>query len=164
MHSETRRGFDHGVFVPLKVLYPAADIPVVQASLNARLRPDEHWQLGAALAPLRDQGVLILGSGFVTHNMRTIGAPGPSSGLRAFADWTAATVTQTDAAQRKEALLHWTAAPGAREAHPREEHWLPLLVCAAAAGDDAGAAAWRSWTGGFALDHYIFGGKAGRNY
>ena len=133
------RGFDHGAFVPLKLTWPEADMPTVQLSLKAGLDPAEHLALGRALAPLRDEGVLILGSGMSFHNMRAFRLPRPQvqamSGT--FDAWLNETVA-LDPAERDRRLTAWATAPGARLAHPREEHLLPLMVIAGAAGADRG--------------------------
>lgn len=134
---EHERGLDHGVFIPFKLIYPLADLPVVEMSLRADLDPAFHLRVGRALAPLRAQGVLIAGSGMSYHNNRALlgGAdPGPDSA--AFDDWLQAACT-APRAQRDVELAQWSQAPAAHAAHPREEHLLPLMV-AAGAGDDAG--------------------------
>ena len=133
------RGFDHGVFVPLLLMYPDADIPVLQLSLKHNLDAAAHLAIGKALAPLRGEGVLIVGSGFSFHNMAGFfGAPQPRLHAESvlFDSWLNDTVR--DPARREELLADWTAAPGARSCHPREEHLLPLMVAAGAAGSDRG--------------------------
>jgi aromatic ring-opening dioxygenase catalytic subunit (LigB family) len=128
---DAARGFDHGVFVPLKVAFPEAEVPVVQMSLHASLDPAMHLAAGRALAPLRDEGVLILGSGMSFHNLRAMGDPratGPSS---EFDRWLAGAAAATPE-ERAERLSHWTSAPWARLCHPREEHLIPLMVAAGA--------------------------------
>jgi aromatic ring-opening dioxygenase catalytic subunit (LigB family) len=126
------RGFDHGVFVPMKVAFPDADIPVVQMSLHASLDPALHVAAGRALAPLREEGVLVLGSGMSFHNLRAYGDPRAEMPSKAFDEWLGhAAALPLDA--RTEALAHWSEAPFARFAHPREEHLLPLMVAAGAA-------------------------------
>ena len=139
------RGFDHGVFVPLKVAFPKADVPIVQVSLLASMDPAEHIRLGQALAPLRDEGVLIVGSGMSYHNMRTLmshmlGSNGraPNVGSRRFDDWLEQLLTRMTPNERVAELTYWDAAPAARDAHPREEHLLPLHVAVGAAGNDPG--------------------------
>ena len=139
------RGFDHGVFIPLKVAFPKADVPIVQVSLLASMDPAEHIRLGHALAPLRDEGVLIIGSGMSYHNMRTLmshmrGSNGraPDGGSQRFDDWLEQVLTRTRPDERLAGLTHWDAAPAARDAHPREEHLLPLHVAVGAAGKDPG--------------------------
>lgn len=130
------RGFDHGVFIPFKLIYPAAEIPIVQLSLKTGLDPAEHLAAGAALAPLRDEGVLIVGSGMSYHNMRGAGR-GPGSAGEQFDRWLTRAV-EADGDARQARLAAWAEAPGARIAHPREEHLLPLMVAAGAAGADRG--------------------------
>jgi len=141
--TDARRGFDHGVFVPLKVAFPNAGIPTVQLSLRGDLDPEAHLKGGQALAPLRDEGVLIIGSGNTYHNMAVMmrsmhgGAGGAIAGLD-FDRWLSEAVTHPDPAQRNAMLANWAQAPGAREANPREEHLIPLHVVAGAAGEDRG--------------------------
>jgi aromatic ring-opening dioxygenase catalytic subunit (LigB family) len=141
--ADSTRGFDHGVFVPLKVAFPAADIPTVQLSLRADLDPQAHLDVGRALAPLRDEGVLIIGSGNTYHNMNVMMrsmhgvAPGTVAGTD-FDRWLSEAVTLDDPARRNAMLANWMQAPGARDANPREEHLIPLHVVAGAAGTDRG--------------------------
>jgi aromatic ring-opening dioxygenase catalytic subunit (LigB family) len=135
--ADGKRGFDHGVFIPLKVAYPEARIPTVQLSLRAGLDPIEHLAIGRALAPLRDEGVLIVGSGMSYHNMRGFMAPGAREVSARFDEWLATAVAAAPA-ERDAALAQWTQAPMARQSHPREEHLLPLMVVAGAAGADRG--------------------------
>jgi len=130
------RGFDHGAFSPLAVIYPQADVPVFQLSLRRGLDPAEHLALGRALAPLRREGVAIIGSGLSYHNLRAFGQAGGQAS-RAFDGWLQQSLIGTDAQTRDAALLAWAEAPAARMAHPREEHLLPLMVAAGAAGEDA---------------------------
>jgi aromatic ring-opening dioxygenase catalytic subunit (LigB family) len=154
--TETKRGFDHGVFIPLKVAYPDAKIPTVQLSLRADLDPAAHLAIGRALAPLRDEGVLIVGSGLSYHNMGAFksGGGGPSS--KAFDEWLASTVMK-DAKTRDVELAAWAKAPAARASHPREEHLLPLMVTAGAAGEDPGAAVFRDVIMGMTVSAVRFG-------
>ena len=137
--SDASRGFDHGVFVPLGRAFPDADIPTIQLSLKAGLDPQFHLEMGRALAPLRDEGVLILGSGMSYHNMRGFrdGSGRALKDSEQFNTWLKDAVTSSPAA-RNAALARWDHAPGARAAHPREEHLIPLLVVAGAAGDTIG--------------------------
>ena len=134
--QDAERGFDHGAFVPLHLIYPQADVPVVQLSLRANLNAAEHLAAGRALASLRSEGVLILGSGASYHNMRTFGPAGHAPS-QLFDDWLARTLMETPAAERSQRLSDWQTAPAARIAHPREEHLLPLMVAVGAAQDDA---------------------------
>ncbi|UPQ84689.1 dioxygenase [Pseudomonas knackmussii] len=135
--ADQARGFDHGTFIPLKLMFPDADVPVVQLSLRHDLDPKAHLNIGHAIAPLRDEGVLIVGSGMSFHNMRGYGDPrfGPVS--EAFDAWLTEAV-ESAPEQRDTALVHWEQAPSARLCHPpqSEEHLLPLLV-AAGAGDQS---------------------------
>ncbi|KAG8461634.1 hypothetical protein KFE25_001252 [Diacronema lutheri] len=141
--QDVRRGYDHGVFIPLLFMFPRADVPVLQLSLLASLDAREHLRLGRAIAPLRAQGVLIVGSGMHSfHNMRGFrGAHGsdPIDASRDFDAWIVTAVTAVSPAERERLLGSWEAlAPRARDVHPREEHLLPLLVCAGAAGESVG--------------------------
>jgi aromatic ring-opening dioxygenase catalytic subunit (LigB family) len=134
--ADEQRGFDHGVFVPLKLIEPEAGIPIVQLSLVRGLDPAQHLAIGRALAPLRDEGVLIVGSGMSYHNTRAMMGAAPIDG-EPFDNWLNETVA-ADADTRAARLSAWERAPGARAAHPREEHLLPLMVVAGAAGADPG--------------------------
>ena len=133
------RGFDHGMFIPLKLIFPDASIPVVQLSLHNSLDPARHLEAGRALQALRDQDVLIIGSGMSFHNMRAYGNPqyGPVSD--AFDDWLTHAV-ESEPQERDRLLANWEQAPGARHCHPPrvEEHLIPLMTVAGAAGKDAG--------------------------
>lgn len=149
------RGFDHGVFVPLKLIYPQADIPVVQLSLRTGLNPAEHLAVGAALAPLRDQGVLIIGSGYSYHNMRGYGGAGQRPSIE-FDRWLNEALT-ADPETRKQRLRDWERAPSARAAHPREEHLLPLMITAGAAGQDIGTRLFGELVFGVATSGFRFG-------
>lgn len=135
--TDAQRGFDHGTFIPLKLTYPDANVPTVQLSLKTGLDPEEHLKMGRALQPLRDEGVLILGSGMTYHNMRGFGRPGAGADSRAFDEWLRQTV-EAGPDERERRLISWTTAPAARQTHPREEHLLPLMVIAGAAGSDPG--------------------------
>lgn len=134
--EDSSRGFDHGTFVPLSLTYPNPTIPTLQLSLKKGLDPSEHLRIGQALAPLRDEGIFIVGSGMSYHNMSGFFGRVPSSGedSRVFHDWLKSTVL-SDAQAREEALASWSKAPSARACHPREEHLLPLMVVAGAAGE-----------------------------
>jgi len=138
--EDASRGYDHGVFVPLKVAFPEADIPTVQLSLRADLGAQAHLDAGRALAPLRDEGVLIIGSGNTYHNMRAMmrGGRGGTPNGAEFDRWLTEAVTQPDPDARNALLADWARAPGARDANPREEHLIPLHVAAGAAGPDRG--------------------------
>lgn len=137
--ADPDRGYDHGVFIPLKLVFPDADIPVLPLSLRADLDPAAHLAAGRALAPLRDEGVLIVGSGMSFHNMRGYGDPRYAPVSDAFDGWLTAAVEATPD-QRNQALTDWEQAPGARHCHPprAEEHLIPLMVAAGAAWDGQG--------------------------
>ena len=130
---DAERGFDHGVFVPLKVAFPDAEVPVVQMSLHASLDPALHLAAGEALAPLREEGVIVLGSGMSFHNLRAMGDPRVAEPSRAFDRWLGEAAAST-AEERAARLARWEQAPWARLCHPREEHLLPLMVAAGASG------------------------------
>jgi aromatic ring-opening dioxygenase catalytic subunit (LigB family) len=140
--EDPNRGYDHGTFVPLAVAWPGAEVPTVQLSLVRGLDPETHLRMGRALAPLRDEGVLIVGSGMSYHNMRGFGRPEAAAASDAFDAWIGET-TSSPRAVREERLRRWSEAPAARACHPREEHLLPLMVIAGAAGDDVGAVPFR---------------------
>jgi aromatic ring-opening dioxygenase catalytic subunit (LigB family) len=140
--EDPERGFDHGTFIPLKVTYPNAGVPTVQLSLVGGLDPQTHLRLGQALAPLRDEGVFIIGSGMTYHNLREMFDPARAVPVaEAFDAWLRDAATRP-AEERDAALADWALAPMARRAHPREEHLIPLLVVAGAAGGDALRRAW----------------------
>jgi aromatic ring-opening dioxygenase catalytic subunit (LigB family) len=146
--EDSQRGFDHGAFTPLKQSYPDAKVPAIQLSLKSGLNASEHLAIGRAIAPLRDAGIFIVGSGDTFHNMRefrTSNSVEKFNKMRLFDEWLTGVVTG-DPLLREEQLATWTAAPFARFCHPREEHLLPLMVIAGAAGDDPGVV---TWTGTF---------------
>lgn len=155
--EDRHRGFDHGTFVPLKLVYPAADIPTVQLSLQRGLDPAKHLAIGRALAPLRDEGVFIVGSGMSYHNMDGFGDPDARPVSESFDAWLRDT-TQRAPSDRDARLLAWSSAPAARRAHPREEHLMPLMVVAGAAGDDVGRASFNGKMMGVRLSAHEFGG------
>ena len=134
--TDSQRDFDHGVFIPGKLMFPQATIPTLQISLRKGLLPAAHIALGHALAPLRNQGVLFVGSGMSYHNMRRFrfGDNNPIVGSDLFNTWLTKAVCRNAGAERDNLLMEWENAPGARAAHPREEHLLPLMVIAGAAG------------------------------
>jgi 4,5-DOPA dioxygenase extradiol len=130
---DTARGFDHGLFIPLKLMYPKADIPSLQLSLLRGLNPAAHIALGKALRGLMNENILVIGSGFSFHNMggfswEGVGAPDPAND--AFQDWLVDVCGGTlTPSEREKRLIEWEKAPSARYCHPREEHLLPLHVC-----------------------------------
>lgn len=132
--TDAERPLDHGVFIPLMKMFPEADIPVIPISLRQDLDPAAHLEIGRAIAPLRDDGVLIIGSGLSYHNLGALGSGGPATEASVpFHAWLDATLTGDDIDGQ---LQRWTRAPLAREVHPRAEHLLPLMVVAGTRGDD----------------------------
>lgn len=137
--ADSTRGFDHGLFVPLKIMYPEADIPCVQLSLIRGLDPAVHIALGRALQELADRSLLLIGSGFSFHNMKAFFEPETEksrSANRAFERWLVSTCSDKGISEdeRTERFVAWESAPAARYCHPREEHLLPLHVCYGFAG------------------------------
>lgn len=133
-HMDNHRGFDHGLFVPLKVMYPDADIPCLQISLLNSLDAQAHIELGQALSSLNQRNILILGSGLSFHNLKALFSYKPGEldeQNEAFEDWLVETCTDAGIStqQRSQRLVNWAKAPFARYCHPREEHLLPLQVC-----------------------------------
>jgi aromatic ring-opening dioxygenase catalytic subunit (LigB family) len=150
------RGFDHGVFIPLKVVYPDADVPIVQLSLKKGLDPRVHLEVGRALHPLREQGILIVGSGMSYHNLRGFGDQF-SEAADEFDEWLTNAVCAPNSALRNQELQQWQKASHARLAHPREEHLLPLMVAAGAAGEDIGRKIFSDRVMGVTVSAYQFG-------
>lgn len=157
--EEAERGLDHGVFVPLLLIYPQADIPVVQLSLRQDLDPAAHLAIGRALAPLRDEGVLIVGSGMSFHNLRYFASTAPRvvEAAQRFDDWLTGAVEEPDQEQRSRALKSWLASPEAQFCHPRAEHLAPLFVVAGAAGGDRGRRTYSDFIIGKAVSGFQFG-------
>jgi aromatic ring-opening dioxygenase catalytic subunit (LigB family) len=155
--EDPQRGFDHGAFVPLVLMYPEADVPVVLLSLRSNYDAREHLRVGEALQALRDEGVLIIGSGLTYHNMRGFGRPDAMPVSERFEQYLYEAVSQPDAARRADMLVHWEQAPAARLAHPHEDHLLPLMVVTGAAGADAGARLFVDHVFGVAMVSYRFG-------
>ncbi|HTQ36281.1 MAG TPA: class III extradiol ring-cleavage dioxygenase [Steroidobacteraceae bacterium] len=156
-HEDAARGFDHGTFSMMQPVYPDADMPVVQLSLKSNLYPAEHFEAGRALAPLREEGVLIIGSGQSYHNLR-LWSPAGAAPAAAFDAWLRGALLGTTPEQRRAALLAWQQAPAARLAHPREDHLIPLMVAAGAAGDDPATAIYgEQFMGSLAVSSFRFG-------
>ncbi|PNG27430.1 DODA-type extradiol aromatic ring-opening family dioxygenase [Methylocella silvestris] len=156
--EDKERGFDHGVFIPLLLLYPQADIPVVQLSLVEGMDPKTHIAIGEALAPLRDEGVLIIGSGMSFHNLQNFYGADPrllkiAEKFDAFLDETVG----LDPAARAQALAGWENAAGARISQPHEDHLIPLMVAAGAAGADKGVRDYSDHVFGAPISGYRFG-------
>ena len=153
---ETARGLDHGVFIPLKLIFPQADLPVVQISLDTKLSAGQHLRLGKSLAPLRSENVLIIGSGMSYHNMRGFSPDSKSPSLQstAFDNWLNKTVSNP--LERDLLLSNWQAAPEGRHCHPREEHLLPLHVVVGAAGADGCVSHYSGAIMGTAQSGFVF--------
>lgn len=157
--TEAERGFDHGIFIPFLLIYPQADLPIVQLSLQQDLDPEAHLALGRALAPLRERGVLIVGSGLSYHNLREImaGRAAANTESERFDAWLTETVADSDPERRNQRLAAWHQAPSARACHPSDEHLVPLLVAAGAAGRDPGRQVYSDRILGKAYSGFQFG-------
>ena len=151
---DPKRGFDHGTFAPAYIMYPDASVPIYQVSLQHGYDPQAHFALGRALAPLRDEGVLIVGSGLSYHNLRLFG-PGAKVPSAAFDDWLADTMAKPGSA-RTEALLNWESAPYARTCHAQEDHFVPLFAALGAAEDEPATMVYH--------DTNVFGGVTASSY
>lgn len=154
--EDAERGLDHGVFVPFMLVLPDADVPIVEISLRSDLDPEVHLRAGAALAPLRDEGVMIVGTGMSFHNMRAFGPAAAEPSAR-FDHWLTDAATAETASARSAALIDWESAPAARASHPREEHLLPLMVAAGAAGEDRGVKVFQDQVLGATVSGFRFG-------
>jgi aromatic ring-opening dioxygenase catalytic subunit (LigB family) len=156
---DPQRGFDHGTFTLMHTMYPDAEMPLVQLSLKADYDPAEHMKVGELIAPLRDEGVLIVGSGFSFHDTRAMRSGAGAEASAAFDGWLNDTLVNSLPDERRLRLLHWSAAPAARAAHPREDHLIPLMVAVGAAGDDAGARVYHQsdFMGAITASSYRFG-------
>jgi aromatic ring-opening dioxygenase catalytic subunit (LigB family) len=154
---DTQRGFDHGTFVPMVAIYPDAQVPLVQLSMKRGYDPEEHLALGRALAPLRREGVLIIGSGLSYHNLRAFGPAGKAAS-QAFDAWLQETMAATPA-QRTSRLIDWASAPAARQAHPREDHLMPLLVAVGAAESEPSSCVYHEagFFGGITVSSFMLG-------
>ncbi|MFT4180400.1 MAG: class III extradiol ring-cleavage dioxygenase [Rhizobium sp.] len=153
------RGYDHGTFSIMKPLYPEEDIPLVQLSLDIGYDPALHLEVGRALAPLRDEGVLIIGSGLSYHNLREMRNASSHEPSRQFDAWLQQTLVHASPYERAERLLEWEQAPSARAAHPREDHLIPLMVVVGAARDEPGAVTYHQtdFAGGLTASSFRFG-------
>lgn len=139
-HLDLLRGFDHGTYSLLAIMYPEADTPVIQVSIRADYDPKAHLKLGRALAPLRSEGVLIIGSGMSNHNLdRSWGSNRRTAEQSVqFDAWLKETLVDSAPLQRSERLIEWEHAPFARFAHPQEDHLMPLLVAVGSAEEEPG--------------------------
>ncbi len=149
------RGLDHGAWSPLLYMYPKADVPVVQVAVQTELGPRHHLDLGRALAPLSREGVLIIGSGHMTHNLRDRSDGPPAAYAREFQDWVKQRI---DSHALDELSDYRRLSPGGVRAHPTDEHFLPLYVALGAAGPDYGAERLYDGIemGALAMDAYLF--------
>ncbi|MDQ0454050.1 DODA-type extradiol aromatic ring-opening family dioxygenase [Rhizobium paknamense] len=158
--ENAQRGFDHGVFIPLMLIYPEADVPITMISLKNTLDAESHFKIGEALAPLRDEDVLILASGMSYHNMREFRRALPehvSEAVR-FDDWLTEAVELSDPQARAERLATWAENPDARACHvPDHDHLVPLFVAAGAGGTDAAKRVFRGSFMGKPYSGYRFG-------
>ena len=148
------RGFDHGVFIPMKVSFPDADVPIVEMSIDASYDPALHLRAGEALAALREEGVLIIGSGMSFHNLRAFRDPRAEGPSRLFDQWLTSAALAAPA-ERADLLTRWEEAPYARGCHPREDHLVPLMVAAGASGT-AGRQDYGELVMGTAISGYSF--------
>lgn len=153
------RGFDHGTFSIMKPLYPAEDMPIVQLSLDIGLDPAFHLAVGRALAPLRDERVLIVGSGLSYHNLRAARDTSGREPSERFDDWLQQTLVHEPPAARSRRLVEWEKALFARAAHPREDHLIPLMVAVGAAEGEPGAVTYHETglMGGVTASSFRFG-------
>ena len=152
------QGYDHGTFTPLVIMYPEANVPVVQLSLKLGYDPAEHIAVGRAIAKLREQNVLIVGSGLSYHNMRAMGPPGEQAS-KTFDQWLQQTLLDSMGATRSQKLVDWSTAPAARQAHPHEDHLIPLMVAVGAAESEQGALVYHEdgLFGGITASSFRFG-------
>ncbi len=157
VRMDGKRGFDHGVFIPLKVIFPDANIPIVQISLKRNLSPRDHLKLGQVLGSLREEGVLVIGSGMSYHNLRELFSGRNVDHSKEFDDWLTDTLEVTDPESREKKLLDWENAPSARRAHPREEHFIPVFTILGAAGKDKGKRVFSDRVMGAITSAYQFG-------
>jgi aromatic ring-opening dioxygenase catalytic subunit (LigB family) len=153
------RGFDHGTFSLMQTMYPESDMPLLQLSLRADFDPAAHLKAGELLAPLRDAGVLIVGSGLSYHDLRGLMSGMGAKASAVFDAWLNETLVGVSPEQRRARLLRWQEAPAARAAHPREDHLMPLMVAVGAAGEDAGARIYHEccFMGAITVSSYRFG-------
>lgn len=153
LNTNPHRGYDHGLFVPFLLMFPQADIPIVQLSIKKNLDPADHIRMGKILEPLRDENVLIVGSGLSYHNLRQL--MDVQNNSQPFNEWLNETNLQP-AELRNAQLQNWLSAPKARQCHPREDHLVPLFVVSGAASTDVGhrvyneqMSNWKFWTSSF---------------
>lgn len=152
-----QRGFDHGTFTTAYPMFPKADVPVVQLSIQRGYSPESHWRVGRALAPLRSEGILILGSGLSYHNLAKFGVKAKEASP-VFDRWLCG-VMMAESERRRTKLMDWTKAPAAREAHPVEDHLIPLMVALGAAEDEPARIVYHedAFLGGVAVSSFQIG-------
>ncbi len=155
--STSSRGLDHGVFIPMLLSFPLADVPTVQLSLVNNLDPKDHLLIGKALAPLRDEGVLIIGSGFSYHNMRGFNTQSGLIASQRFDEWLGYIIDGKSSELRNQNLIKWKEAPDAWNCHPRSEHLAPIFVVAGAALDDYGKRTYNDQVLGIKTSAFKFG-------
>ncbi|MDB5047619.1 MAG: Extradiol ring-cleavage dioxygenase class protein subunit [Fibrobacteres bacterium] len=155
---DTQRGYDHGTYAPMAAIYPDADVPVVQLSLRSSLDPAAHMAAGRALAPLRKEGILILGSGLSWHNLRMMG-PEAKAPSQALDDWLNETLLRSPPEERLKRMMEWAKAPAARLAHPREDHFIPIMTAMGAAEGEPIARVYHEegFFGGTTVSSFRFG-------
>ena len=156
---DPERGFDHGTFSVMKPLYPAEDIPLVQLSIDRSYDPELHLQVGRLLAPLRDEGVLIIGSGLSYHNLSEARGSAGVEPSRTFDAWLHETLIEATPDERTARLSNWERAPLARAAHPQEDHLIPLMTAVGAAESEPGAVVYhqKDLFGGITASSFRFG-------
>lgn len=159
--TDPSRGFDHGTFIPFKVSWPNADLPTLQLSIKSNYDPADHLAIGRALAPLRDEGILIVGSGMSFHNFRSFRMGTGREDSLPFDAWLKEAATAAPEA-RASLLKEWSQAPGARLAHPQEDHLVPLMVIAGAAGADVGRLAFNGAFSGARISAFHYGASSTR--
>jgi aromatic ring-opening dioxygenase catalytic subunit (LigB family) len=155
--DELARGYDHGIFIPLKVSFPDADVPILQLSLQMGLDPARHMAIGKALSSLRAQNILVIGSGLSFHNLGALNDPRVNAPAQEFDRWLTETLCNVPPDRREARLAQWNRAPSARICHPHEEHLLPLMVAVGAASDAPGRHAFSGTIWGKAVSAYHFG-------
>jgi aromatic ring-opening dioxygenase catalytic subunit (LigB family) len=153
------RGYDHGTFSIMQPLYPEESIPLVQLSIDRRYDPEQHLHLGRLLAPLRDEGVLIIGSGLTYHNMREMRGSAAIEPSKLFDAWLHDTLVAAKPKERTSRLVEWERAPKARAAHPQEDHLIPLMAAVGAAEGEPGVAVYHQTDlfGGITASSFRFG-------
>jgi aromatic ring-opening dioxygenase catalytic subunit (LigB family) len=156
---DPQRGYDHGTFSVMKPLYPGEDIPLVQLSIDVSYDPELHVRLGRLLAPLRDEGVLIIGSGLSYHNLRDARSDVGAEPSRVFDAWLHDTLTKASPEERSSRLVEWERAPLARAAHPQEDHLVPLMAAVGAAENEPGVVVYhqKDLFGGITASSFRFG-------